>query len=146
MMLSVLERCSITCPVGEYDVIVNQADGGWGVARFAVQPMPVVSAQPTGSGRMVDLTVGDVGYDDYRYRFVGGGIVGPWVVTKPADRQGHIGGSTVRQRGARGPAGLYAAGWNLSLFGPGWVRALHPVGQYPAPEPDDWRIIERQSD
>ena len=72
-----------TCPVGEYDVIVNQVDGGGGVARSVAQPMPVVSAQPTGSGRMVDLTVDDVGYDDYRYRFVGGGIVGPWVVTKP---------------------------------------------------------------
>ena len=72
-----------TCPVGEYDVIVNQADGSGGVARSVTQPIPRVSVKPTGSDRLVDLTVGDVGYDDYRYRFVGGDIVGPWVVTKP---------------------------------------------------------------
>ena len=66
-----------TCPVGEYDVIVNQADGSGGVARSVAQPIPRVSVKPTGSDRLVDLTVGDVGYDDYRYRFVGAASSGP---------------------------------------------------------------------
>ena len=68
-----------TCPVGEYDVIVNQADNDTAGSRaLASLPPPAVSAKASSQTRTVDLEFSSQDYDQFRYRFRGNGMTGPW--------------------------------------------------------------------
>ena len=92
----VVETGSIlaTCPTGEYNVIVNQADGestrgdstrGDSPPKVKAtknprQSAPVLTANVVPGTRTVALSVTGAEYDKFVYRFVGNGVTGTWLL------------------------------------------------------------------
>ena len=85
----VVETGSIlaSCPTDEYKVIVNQADGGpaRGASEGKKQPSrkirqapPLLTATVLAGTRTVAFAVTGPDYDQFVYRFIGGGVTGTW--------------------------------------------------------------------
>ena len=82
-------RILASCPTGEYQVIVNQADGASarGVDRPIFVPTKVARQTPptftatlaVGGTRAVNLSAVGAEYDAFVYRISGGGIVSEWL-------------------------------------------------------------------